>query len=97
MPLLSKRNGVVVLGLFLLVVFSVGAGRKKKVDSDLGLGVSEDDLELLGDSIEGLEFDDLGGLSGDVVDLGVSEDDLDSLGDALEGLDFEDLEGLSSD
>ena len=44
------------------------------------MSFSEDDLVSLGDSIEGLEFDDLGGLiDGGAGGLDLSEDDLDSL------------------
>ena len=94
MPALSKKNGVIVLGLLVIIAVSIGASRKKQVESGLDLGVSEEELDVLGDSIEGLEFDDLEGLS-DGNGLGISEDDLDSLEDALKNLDFEDLEGLT--
>ena len=94
MPALSKRNSVIVLGVLILITVSIGALRKKQVDPSLELGVSEDDLEVLGDSLEELEFDDLEGISGE-EELGIDEDDLDSLEDALNNLDFEDLEGLT--
>lgn len=93
---LGKRNIVIVLGLLVLILVSIGASRKKQAEPGLELDVSEDELDVLGDSIEGLEFDDLGGISdGDADGLGFSEDDLNILGDALNDLVFEDLEGLS--
>ena len=94
MPTLSKKNGVIVLGLLVIIAVSIGASRKKEVEPGLDLGVSEEELDVLGDSIEGLEFDDLEGLT-EGNGLGISEDDLDSLEDALKNLDFEDLEGLT--
>ena len=94
MPALSKKNGVIVLGLLVIIAISIGASQKKQVEPGLDLGVSEEELDVLGDSIEGLEFDDLEGLD-DGNGLGISEDDLDSLEDALKNLDFEDLEGLT--
>jgi hypothetical protein len=94
MPALSKRNGVIALGLLVLIAVSIGAYRRKQVAPGLELGVSEDDLDVLGDSLEDLEFDDLEGIS-EEEDLGINEDDLDSLEDALNNLDFEDLEGLT--
>ena len=59
MPVLSKRNGVIDLGLMVILAISIGASRKKEVEPGLEIGVSEDDLDVLGDSIESLEFDDL--------------------------------------
>ena len=93
MSALSKRNSIIVLGLLFIIAISVGASRKKQSES-LDLGVSEDDLDVLGDSLEALEFDDFVGLS-DGNGLGISEEDLNSLEDALKNLDFQDLEGLS--
>ena len=98
MSSLSKRNIVIVVGVLVLAGLSFGASRgsKLELEDDMDVSFSEDDLVSLGDSIEGLEFDDLGGLSdGGAGGLDISEDDLDSLEDALNDLHFEDLEGLS--
>lgn len=94
MPALSKRNSIIAIGILVILAVSISASRRKQDAPGLELGFSEDDLEVLGDSIEGLEYDDLEGISGE-EDLGISEDDLDSLEDELNNLDFEDLEGLS--
>ena len=94
MPVLSKRNSVIVIGLLVILAVAIGASRKKQVTLNLDVEVSEDDLDVLGDSLEDLEFDDLEGLT-DEEYLGITESDFDSLEDALKNLDFEDLEGLS--
>ena len=94
MPVLSKRNSVIVIGLLVILAVAIGASRKKQVTPNLDVEVSEDDLDVLGDSLEDLEFDDLEGLT-DEEYLGITESDFDSLEDALKNLDFEDLEGLS--
>jgi len=94
MPYVSRRNGAILLALLVILVVSVGAYRKQQGDLGLDIGVSEAELDELGDSIEELAFDDLEGVS-ERNGLGISEDDLDSLEEALNNLDFEDLEGLS--
>ncbi|MFC1802766.1 hypothetical protein ACFL0D_02240 [Thermoproteota archaeon] len=105
MSVLNKRNSVIILGLLLIIVAVVGASRSPKKDplEKVGISFSESELDNLGESIKGLEFDDLGGLSGDEfvgvedesADIELSEIDLDKLGEAIQGLEFEDLGGLT--
>ena len=64
MSSLSKRNIVIIVGVLVLagLSFGVSRGSKLELEDDVDVFFSEDELVSLGDSIEGLEFDDLGGL-----------------------------------
>ena len=44
MPVLSKRNSVIVIGLLVILAVAIGASRKKQVTLNLDVEVSEDDL-----------------------------------------------------
>jgi hypothetical protein len=89
----------------LIIVIAVGVSRdpKKEPDEEVEVSLTERELDELGKSLEGLEFDDLVGLSGNGVedlmdenpDVELAEIDLDKLGELLEGLEFEDLGGLT--
>jgi hypothetical protein len=94
MPVLSKRNSVIVIGLLVILAVTIGASRKKQVTPSLEIEVSEDDLNVLSDSLEDLEFDDLEGLSDEEYFV-ITESNFDSLEDELNNLYFEDLGGLS--
>jgi hypothetical protein len=93
-----KRNSFIVLGLLLIIVAAIGISRRPKKEpvDELDISFTESELEALGNSIEGLEFDDLGGLSeSEEIVFEFTEEDLDKLGSALEELEFEDLGGLT--
>lgn len=103
----NRRKAVIFLGLLVIVIIAIGTTRRPKKEpvDEIEVSFSESELDNLGESIEKLEFDDLGGLSGDgvkdlieeVPDVGLTELDLDKLGELLEGLQFEDLGGLNED
>lgn len=99
MSFISRKKSVIVAGILLVLMVTIGvnlkAGDNSQSDDGIDVSFSEEDLDSLSKALEGLEFDDLGGLTGeDVSGVGFSEEDLDSLGAALEGLEFEDLGGL---
>ena len=82
----------------LILVIGFGAARKRFTpENTVELPFTESDLDALENQIEGLEFDDLEGLTANDASLvDFSSEDLDRLGEILEGLEFEDLEGLTS-
>ena len=98
MPALNKRNSVIVLGVLFIVVVVIGVSRSPKKESvdEVKVSFTESELDALSESIEGLEFDDLGGLSDSGTgDAAFSEEELDNLGEAIKALEFDDLVGLS--
>lgn len=98
MPSINRRNTAIILGLVLIVVVAIGVSRgpKKELVEEVDVSFSENELDILGESIESLEFEDLVGLSGSaIMEVEISEEDLDILGEAIEGLEFEDLGGLT--
>ena len=68
-------------------------------ESPEGISLSQEELDVLKDKLDALEFDDLVGLSEEDAEPlegeTLSQEDLDKLRDALEALEFEDLAGLS--
>jgi hypothetical protein len=119
MPAINKKS-ILIVGFVLIIILAVGASnrpeqeitdesdsqeqQKEAEEKDL-VSFTEGDLNSLGKSIEGLEFDDLGGLAlDDSVDLSenstdieLSELELDKLGELLQGLEFDDLGGLTEE
>jgi hypothetical protein len=81
--------------LVLVVASSLRPREKHPKDQGLTISFSEVDLVKLGDALESLEFEDLGGfLEENSSVLGFTEEDLNSLANALNELEFEDLGGL---
>jgi hypothetical protein len=88
---------LIVIGLLLILVVFVGAKRQvNEITEEIDVPFTEEELNSLGNALENLEFDDLGGLTGDdFSSLSFDEADLDSLEQALQGLEYEDLGGLT--
>lgn len=97
MPALNKRTSVIVLGVLFIVVVVIGVSRSPKKESvdEVKVSFTESELDALSESIESLEFDDLGGLSGSGTGDAAFSEELDNLGEAIKALEFDDLVGLS--
>ena len=86
---------LILVGVALLVIGVAATTMRKDADKPK-LSFSEEELLTLEDKLQGLETEDLRGLSGGVSSPGFSEEELEQIGSKIDGLSFEDLEGLTS-
>lgn len=94
---MNKRNTLILFVGIVLVTILIGGARRRgedKTGDQLDLDFTSGDLDVLGDELSGLEYDDLEGLEAS-GSLNFTSIDLDTLEDALQALSYEDLQGLS--
>ena len=94
----TRKNVILLVAAVLIIAIGYGAARRILVPENIvEVPFTESDLDTLESELEGIEFDDLEGLTANGPSLvGFSSEDLDRLGEILESLEFEDLEGLTS-
>lgn len=90
---MPEKRTLIILAAALLLTVGLGAAWVRVSNKDKPkVSFTESSLKTLETKLQGLDVEDLGGLS--VVQF--STQDLDQLGSKIDGLAFDDLGGLSS-
>jgi hypothetical protein len=95
---MPDKRTIIILGVVLLLAVGLGAAwMRSSVKEKPKVSFTEDNLQTLESKLQGLEFEDLGGLTASNLPIvKFSAGDLDQLGSKIDTLAFDDLEGLSS-
>jgi hypothetical protein len=95
---LPDKRTLVILGAVLLLALGLGAAwMRGNVKERPKVSFTEDNLQTLESKLQGLEVEDLGGLTASALPVvQFSAQDLDQLSSKIDTLAFDDLEGLST-